>query len=105
MYQNQLDQKTPKNSKKILRLENLVVAFDTEQGQVRAVDDISFSLDQGKVLGIAGESGCGKSVTALSILRLLPKPVSSIVGGKIWFQEENILELPSSHLLAILHLY
>ena len=79
---------------RILRLENLVVAFDTEQGCVHAVDDISFSLEQGSILGIAGESGCGKSVTALSILRLLPKPISHIVAGKVWFQDKNILELP-----------
>ena len=85
----------------ILRLENLVVAFDTEQGVVHAVDDISFSLEPGSVLGIAGESGCGKSVTALSILRLLPKPVSRIVSGKIWFDGNNILELPIDQLQFI----
>ncbi|MBA3013072.1 MAG: ABC transporter ATP-binding protein [Proteobacteria bacterium] len=88
-----------KQEKLILRVENLVVAFDTDQGSVHAVDDISFSLEQGSVLGIAGESGCGKSVTALSILRLLPKPVSRIVSGKIWFRDQNILELP----IALLH--
>ncbi len=93
MMENQLNL-NPSKKKQILRLENLVVAFNTEQGDVHAVDDISFSLDQGSVLGIAGESGCGKSVTALSILRLLPKPVSRIVSGKIWFQDKNVLELP-----------
>jgi len=82
------------NKKNILAVENLVVAFDTEQGSVHAVDDISFTLEQGSILGIAGESGCGKTVTALSIMRLLPKPVSRIVNGKIWFQDRNILELP-----------
>ncbi|MBU0973402.1 MAG: ABC transporter ATP-binding protein [Proteobacteria bacterium] len=87
--------------KMILRVENLVVAFDTDQGCVHAVDDISFSLEQGSVLGIAGESGCGKSVTALSILRLLPKPVSRIVSGKIWFRDQNLLELPIDHLHKI----
>ncbi len=95
MQESQLKQKRSEKSKKnILRLENLVVAFDTEQGCVHAVDDISFSLEQGSVLGIAGESGCGKSVTALSILRLLPKPISHIASGKVWFWEKNILELP-----------
>ncbi len=95
MQESQLNTKRSEKSKKnILRLENLVVAFDTEQGCVHAVDDISFSLEQGKILGIAGESGCGKSVTALSILRLLPKPISHIASGKIWFWEKNILELP-----------
>lgn len=80
--------------KKILKVENLIVAFDTDQGRVHAVDDISFGLDPGKILGIAGESGCGKTVTALSILRLLPKPVSRILGGKVWFHDLNILDLP-----------
>lgn len=97
----QMNQKTPGNNESVLRLENLVVAFDTEQGVVHAVDDISFSLEQGSVLGIAGESGCGKSVTALSILRLLPKPVSRIVSGKIWFDGNNILELPIDQLQFI----
>jgi len=96
-----MNQKTPGSHESILRLENLVVAFDTEQGVVHAVDDISFSLEQGSVLGIAGESGCGKSVTALSILRLLPKPVSRIVSGKIWFDGNNILELPIDQLQFI----
>ncbi len=95
MQENQLSRKrSEKSKKKILRLENLVVSFDTEQGCIYAVDDISFSLEQGSVLGIAGESGCGKSVTALSILRLLPKPISHIVAGKIRFWEKDILELP-----------
>jgi peptide/nickel transport system ATP-binding protein len=97
-----LNQKTAENSRSdILRLENLVVAFDTEQGPIHAVDNISFSMKQGSVLGIAGESGCGKSVTALSILRLLPKPVSRIVSGKIWFREKNILALPIEQMQAI----
>ena len=96
-----MNQKTPETNESVLRLENLVVAFDTEQGVVHAVDDISFSLEQGSVLGIAGESGCGKSVTALSILRLLPKPVSRIVSGKIWFEGNNILELPIDQLQFI----
>ncbi len=95
MLENQLNPRRSEKSKKIiLRLENLVVAFDTEQGRVHAVDDISFSLEQGSILGIAGESGCGKSVTALSILRLLPKPISQILSGKVWFREQNILDLP-----------
>jgi peptide/nickel transport system ATP-binding protein len=97
-----LNQKTAENSRSdILRLENLVVAFDTEQGPIHAVDNISFSMKQGSILGIAGESGCGKSVTALSILRLLPKPVSRIVSGKIWFREKNILALPIEQMQAI----
>lgn len=78
----------------VLEVKNLVAAFDTEQGEVRAVDDISFSLLPGQVLGIAGESGCGKSVTALSIIRLLPKPVAHIRKGKILYRGENLLDIP-----------
>ncbi|MCF6247744.1 MAG: ABC transporter ATP-binding protein [Desulfobacula sp.] len=82
----------------ILKLNDLAVEFDTEQGQVRAVDQVSFDLKKGKVLGIAGESGCGKSVTALSIIRLLPKPVSKIVKGTAIFDDQDIFSLPVSDL-------
>ena len=78
----------------VLDVKNLVVEFNTELGVVRAVDNVSFQLEKGKILGIAGESGCGKSVTALSIMRLLPKPVSNIVGGKALYNNQNIFDLP-----------
>ncbi|MFO7913164.1 MAG: ABC transporter ATP-binding protein [Desulfotignum sp.] len=78
----------------LLTITDLKVAFDTEQGQVHAVDGVGFTLEKGSILGIAGESGCGKSVTALSIIRLLPKPVSSIVAGKIVFQGLDLLAIP-----------
>ncbi|MFH2057865.1 MAG: ABC transporter ATP-binding protein [Pseudomonadota bacterium] len=78
----------------ILDVKDLVVEFDTEAGCVRAVDHIGFQLKKGRVLGIAGESGCGKSVTALSIMRLLPKPISSIVKGKAIFFGQDIFKLP-----------
>ncbi len=79
----------------ILHVENLVTAFDTEAGQVRAVDDVSFALRRGRNLGIVGESGCGKSVTALSIMRLLPKPAGNILGGRIEFKGDDIVSLPA----------
>lgn len=72
-----------------LSVRNLAVAFDTDQGEVAAVDDVSFNLTSGRTLGLAGESGCGKSVTALSIMRLLPKPVSRIAGGKSFIRERT----------------
>ncbi|MCP4671938.1 MAG: ABC transporter ATP-binding protein [Desulfobacula sp.] len=82
------------NDDTILNLKNLVVEFHTELGIVRAVDDVNFKLKKGKILGIAGESGCGKSVTALSIMRLLPRPVSRIVHGKAIFNHQDIFKLP-----------
>jgi peptide/nickel transport system ATP-binding protein len=77
----------------LLAVKHLGVAFQTDQGQVLAVDDVSFELAPGQVLGIAGESGCGKSVTALSLMRLLPKPVSNIKDGEILFKGQNLLDL------------
>jgi oligopeptide/dipeptide ABC transporter ATP-binding protein len=85
----------------ILKVENLVAAFDTEDGQVRAVDDVSFSLHRGRNLGIVGESGCGKSVTALSIMRLLPRPVGKILAGRIAFKGTDILALPPGAMHAV----
>jgi len=67
----------------ILKVEKLTTAFDTESGAVRAVDDVSFVLRQGRNLGIVGESGCGKSVTALSIMRLLPRPAWRILSESV----------------------
>jgi len=85
----------------ILRVENLTTAFDTEEGQVRAVDDLSFILHQGRTLGIVGESGCGKSVTALSIMRLLPQPAGKILAGRILFKGQDIAALPPGAMHAV----
>jgi peptide/nickel transport system ATP-binding protein len=78
----------------VLDVSDLVVEFNTELGVVRAVEQVDFQLKKGRILGIAGESGCGKSVTALSIMRLLPKPVSQIVQGRAIFNDQNIFTLP-----------
>jgi peptide/nickel transport system ATP-binding protein len=75
----------------LLDIKDLVVEFATEQGRVRAVDHVSLELEEGRILGIAGESGCGKSVTALSVMRLLPKPVSNIAGGRILYRGQDLL--------------
>ncbi|MCG8533046.1 MAG: ABC transporter ATP-binding protein [Desulfovibrionales bacterium] len=77
----------------LLEVKGLRVGFDTERGRVLAVDGVDFSLEPGTVLGIAGESGCGKSVTALSIMQLLPLPVARILGGEILYRGRNLLEL------------
>jgi len=78
---------------KILEVQNLQTSFFTESGEVRAVDGISFDLYKGKTVGIVGESGCGKSVTSLSIMRLIPSPPGKIVGGKILYAGKNLLDL------------
>ena len=78
----------------LLAVEGLVAEFDTEDGRLRAVDDVSFEVRRGETLGIVGESGCGKSVTALSIMRLLPQPMGRIVGGSVRFDGEDLLRLP-----------
>ena len=75
-----------------LIVDDISVAFDTEAGKVYAVDHVSFELKKGITLGVVGESGCGKSVTALSIMRLLPKPSGQIINGSIIFNNENILK-------------
>jgi peptide/nickel transport system ATP-binding protein len=75
----------------ILSVEDLKTHFFTRDGVVPAVDGISFSVEEGETLGVVGESGCGKSITALSILRLVPAP-GRIVGGAIRFQQKNLLQ-------------
>lgn len=77
----------------LLNVENLVTEFDTDEGRVRAVDNLSFQVKPGETVGLVGESGCGKSVTALSIMRLLPQPMGQIAGGKIEFQGQDLNQL------------
>ena len=78
----------------ILSVRDLVTGFDTDAGQVIAVDRVSFDVPEGKTLGIVGESGCGKSVTAFSITRLLPQPHGKILGGSILFGDRDLTKLP-----------
>ncbi len=77
----------------LLEIKDLIVEFKTDAGLVRAVDQVSISIDRGESVGVVGESGCGKSVTALSIMRLLPKPVGSIVGGQILFDGHDLVNM------------
>jgi len=83
----------------LLRVENLKTQFFTEEGVVKAVDGVSFNIFQDEVLGLVGETGCGKSVTALSILRLVRDP-GKIVDGKILFDGLNLLELSEKEMRA-----
>ena len=78
---------------KLLQVEDLVTVFDIPEGRVPAVDGVSFDLDEGKTLGLVGESGCGKSVTALSIMRLVQYPPGRIMSGRIGFMGRDLLTL------------
>jgi peptide/nickel transport system ATP-binding protein len=88
-------------SEKILEVKNLRTSFFTEGGEVKAVEDMSFNVYKGKTLGIDGESGCGKSVTSLSIMRLIPNPPGKIVGGQILYKGQDLLTLSSEKMRAI----
>ncbi len=78
---------------KLFEIKNLKTFFHTEAGTVKAVNDVSFDIYKGEVLGIVGESGSGKSVTSLSINRLIPNPPGEIVSGKIIYDGKNLLDL------------
>jgi oligopeptide/dipeptide ABC transporter ATP-binding protein len=80
-----------KQFEKILEVKELQTSFFTERGEVKAVDHVNFDLYKGKTVGIVGESGCGKSVTSLSIMRLIPNPPGKIVGGEITYKGTNLL--------------
>jgi peptide/nickel transport system ATP-binding protein len=85
----------------LIEVNDLRTYFYTDMGVVKAVDGVSFSLEQEETLGILGESGSGKSVTALSILRLIPSPPGKIERGQIFFDGANILDLPKAHMRKI----
>lgn len=85
----------------ILEVKNLRTSFKVENNKFFAVDDISFSLSKGKTLGIVGESGCGKSVTSLSIMRLIASPPGKIESGEILFKGEDLLKHSEDHMRGI----
>ena len=85
----------------LLRVSDLQTHFFTPEGVVKAVDRVSFDLPKGRTLGILGESGCGKSVTALSIMRLIADPPGRIIGGSIYFENDDLLELPPTDMRTI----
>ena len=82
----------------LLEIENLTIGFETDEGKFNAVDQVSFHIDTGEVLGLVGESGCGKSVTALSIPKLIPMPPGRIKNGSIRFKGNDVLSLESKDL-------
>jgi oligopeptide transport system ATP-binding protein len=77
----------------ILEVKDLVTCFNTPEGVVHAVNGVSFNLDKGETLGIVGESGCGKSVSVLSILQLIPQPPGKILGGQVLFMGKDLLKM------------
>ena len=79
---------------KILDIRNLSVDFVTDDGTVHAVNDLSLSLNRGQTLGLVGETGAGKTTTAKTILRLLPKPQGRVMSGEIEFNGEDLLSIP-----------
>src|SRR5438876_9647371 len=85
----------------LLSVKDLKTWFFTDAGVVKAVDGVSYAIKKGRTLGVVGESGCGKSVTALSIMRLIPDPPGRIVGGKIAFEGEDLASAPIKRMRQI----
>jgi oligopeptide/dipeptide ABC transporter ATP-binding protein len=85
----------------LLKVRNLSTYFFTEDGVVRAVDGVSLDIHRGEIVGLVGESGCGKTVTALSIMRLIPSPPGRIVSGEIWFEGVDLLKLDDDGIRSI----
>jgi peptide/nickel transport system ATP-binding protein len=86
---------------KLLEIRDLQTSFNTDGGKVRAVDHVSLTINEGEVVGLVGESGCGKTAVSLSILQLLPTPPASIDGGEIIFNGRNLLDLKQEELRRI----
>jgi len=85
----------------VLEIDDLRVHFANRDGVVRAVDGVSWTVGRGETLGVVGESGCGKSVTALSVLRLVPEPPARLAGGSVRFAGRDLLSLPESELRRV----
>jgi oligopeptide transport system ATP-binding protein len=85
----------------LLSVEGLVVRFRTHEGTIHAVNGVSFQLEEGERLGLVGESGCGKSVTNLALIQLLPQPAGRIEGGRVLFDGQNLIELREDELRVL----
>src|SRR5436190_4043043 len=85
----------------LLEIQNLNVAFETSRGDVRPVRDVSLSIYPGQTVAVVGESGCGKSVTAMSVLRLIPSPPGKVLGGKIFFDGRDLLNLSEREMRSV----
>ena len=85
----------------LLEVKELKTRFSTPDGVVNAVNGISYSLERGEAVGIVGESGCGKSVSVLSIMRIIPDPPGKIVGGEVLFEGRDLLKMGLRDLRAV----
>src|SRR5437763_7363443 len=85
----------------LLELRDLNIAFNTERGEIRPVRDVSYSIYPGQTLAVVGESGCGKSVTALSILRLIPTPPGKVLSGEVIMEGRDLLRLPEREMRSV----
>lgn len=89
-----MEYKQDPNCDVVLEVKDLEVTFDTDSGVVQVLHGVSFKVKKGKTLGLVGESGCGKSVTSMSIMGLLPKPYGQVVGGEILYNNQDLVTLP-----------
>ena len=85
----------------VLEVNGLKTQFFTQDGVVKAVNGISYELNEGETLGIVGESGCGKSVSVMSLMRLIPMPPGKIVGGKAIFENQNLMEIDDDEMRSV----
>ena len=88
-------------AERLLEVKNLKTYFFTDEGTVRAVDGVDLHIDKSETLGVVGESGCGKSVTALSVMKLIPQPPGKIVEGQILYDGRNLVDLPAGQMRKI----
>src|SRR4030043_2282755 len=87
--------------KPLLEVHNLTTNFHTQDGIVKAVDGVSYNVNRGETIALVGESGCGKTVSALSILRIIAEPPGKIVSGEILFDGKDLLALPKDQMLDV----
>src|SRR3954463_7740537 len=85
----------------LLEVKGLNIAFETSRGDIRPVRDVSFSIHPGQTVALVGESGCGKSVTAMSVLRLIPSPPGKVLAGSIEFEGRDLLKLSEREMRSV----
>src|ERR1700751_2508228 len=85
----------------LIQIQDLSVEFQTDDGTVKAVKNISLDIPRGKTVGLVGESGSGKSVTSLSVMRLIPNPPGRITSGEILFENQDLLKIPETQMRKV----